>query len=168
MPTNHSKLIFMSLFLLGILACNTGNQGHGPDTAERNRMLSVLFDESQRTIFFARIKSFANSHNYEMLPDLGGAEYIRDSASLSGDGKIFVLVAQLTLTYDVSPRPTMIYFMGGDAENPTDEATKKEIDAQVSDLIELISDIPNIKITDVSCTDKADKDWQRCLRAAFR
>jgi hypothetical protein len=160
------SIISLSLFLVGILACvNTGPST--PDTSERNRMLSVLFDESQSKVFFARIKSFARSHNYEMLPDMTGIEHLRDAASLTGDGKIFVLVTPLTLSYDVSPNPTMIYFMGGDAENPTDEATKKEIDAQVSDLIELISDIPNIKITDVSCKQPDDKDWQRCLRNAF-
>jgi hypothetical protein len=51
MPANRLKFIIITLFLVLILACvNTG--GISPDTSARIRILSVLFDESQRKEFF--------------------------------------------------------------------------------------------------------------------
>jgi hypothetical protein len=168
MPANHSKFIILSLLLVLILACvNTG--GLTPDTSERNRMLSVVFDESQRKEFFHRLENFAHDHDFEFEIFMMDADLLPYSASLFRDDSVIdVLVEELTLDFDVSPRPTMIYFRGGDAEHPTDEATKMEIDTLVSDLLKRIGDIPTIKITDVSCKDQADKDWRRCLRDAFR
>ena len=167
MPANRLKLLIVPFVLLWISACvNTG--GLTPDTSERNRMLSIVLDERLLEIFFQRIEIFAHHHNFEMQPSEMEMILIGSQVSLVGDDKIFVLVEPLTLNYDVSPRPIMIYFMGGDAENPTDAATKKKIDEQVSALINLISGIPTIKITDVSCKQPDDKDWQRCLDDAFR
>ena len=165
--TNQQKIGTLALLLVvWILACNSG--GITPDTSERIRMLSIVFDESQRKVFSDRLQTFARRHNFDFQTQMEGADNEPFAATLTTeDDKLFVLVEELTLNYDVSPRPTMIYFIGGDSENPTDEETRMKIDAQVSDLIDLLSNIPNIKITDVSCKEKADKDWQGCLETAF-
>ena len=166
--TNHKKIGTLSLLLVvWILACiNTG--GLTPDTSERVRMLSIVFNESQRKLFFDQLQTFANSHDFDFQSQIQDTNNVPSAATLTTeDDKIFVLVEELTLNYDVSPLPTMIYFIGGDSENPTDEETRMKIDEQVGDLIALLSDIPNIKITDVSCKDKADKDWERCLETVF-
>jgi hypothetical protein len=167
MPAHRAKLIVVSLLLLSILACvNSG--GIEPDTSARIRMLSVLFDESQRKEFFDRLEKFANSHDFEFEIIMMDPDLLPYSAVLSrDDNKIDVLVEELTLDFDVSPRPTMIYFRGGDVEAPVEEEMRREVDALVSDLLDGIGDIPTIRISDVSCKERDDPNWRRCISSAL-
>ena len=165
-PANRPKLVILSLFLLWILACvNTGRAE--PDNRERIRMLSIVFDEGQRIEFFDRLQDFAHSHNFDFETFMMDTGYRPYSAALFRDDNISVLVEELTLDFNVSPRPTMIYFLGSDPEIPTDEETRMKVEALVSDLMEVIGDLPTIEITDISCKEKGDSKLRRCISSAL-
>jgi hypothetical protein len=143
-----SKSRIVAWLLVGITVCVLGCIGMtklidkaGESSSQAPvRRLRVILDESQREVLFDQLQKFADKHGFSfVIADYGtgGELYL---VEILGDN-----VKMLATINRTDPKVVSIGFYGRSPEDPPPD--EEVVDALVIDLINFISEIPNVTIT---------------------